>query len=221
MSIPNYVKENVTIYFPAIMELIGTNNFNWNEVEEIYNSENIKRIKKLEAQGTDTLRVEANIYDIIVEVKKFNRQAIRLLDFFNKSLFHLNAQLNENEKKLIISNIWNVLTALDKRYLDFFSELAVLNNTILAGEFRLDNIEYELPNGKTIDFRFKSIKDGKFILVEVFNIHLNSEKVDSDDTLVKKFLDGRLIPKINNKKEGLTEDIHFDLMPVLWGRQMT
>jgi hypothetical protein len=217
MAVQNYVKKNISYYVPAFIEIIGKRDFSWRDVEKMFNKHYGKRIEKIKETGAESIWVQANIYDIIIAVKKADKSAIRLLDYFNKFMLHLSRLLNDEEKKLITASIWNILTAFDSRYLDFMGEMAVLNGIMATNKYQLNNIEFKLPNGKTIDFRLKSKDNGTFTLVEVYNIHLNSERVIFDKIEIEKFLTGRLIPKINAKTEGLTEPVDFDLAPVIWG----
>jgi hypothetical protein len=139
------------------------------------------------------------------------------LDFLNKLLLELSQLLTDTEKKLIKRNIRSFLTTLDKGYLNFVGELAVLNNLIKSKIYRFEDVEIGSPNKKTIDFKLKNVKDDNSVLVEIVNIHIDSNRIDNDDEKIKKFLTDRISQKVNSKKVNLSSDINFFLVPVLWG----
>jgi hypothetical protein len=212
----NNVKINLSEYFPELISFVGDSYLDWDYIDSLFSKEIDKRIRKANTDGTETIRIQATIYDLIVETKKNNLQAVRLLDFFRKAVAELDINLTLNEKKLVVPTIRSILTALDSRYLDFFGELLVLNNLMKSKTYRLEDIEEKLSNSKTIDFKLRYMANDSLRLVEVVNIHLNPEKVDSNENLIKSFLGNRFIKKIADKKKGLKID--FFLIPVLWGQ---
>lgn len=206
----NRVKENIRFYLPAITDIVGDTDFDWERIDKLFSDEVTKRTVK--ANG-GTLMIEATIYDIIIEVRKQNLEAMRFLSFFQRLLEDLSMNLTDEEKKIIRKNIRDFLTRFDLRYLDYVGELAVINNLIKSKIYRLENVEMKLANEKSIDFKIRKSEDGKIYLVEVLNIHLDSNKVEADEEKIKKFLTYRLEKKIASKKS----DINFFLVPVLWG----
>ena len=210
----NRVKSNISFYLPALIDIVGDSHFDWNHIDNLFSKKIKERI--IEGKG-QTIIVEATIYDMIVAVKKKNKRAIGLMDFLNKLLTELSTNLTDAEKKLIKTNLRGFLTTLDKGYLNFIGEIAVLNNLIKSKTYRLENVEFKLPNKKTIDFRLRKINDDAFLLVEIVNIHLDSKRIETNEEKIKKFITDRLTQKIASKKEGLIDDINFYLVPVLWG----
>lgn len=208
----NRVKENIRFYLPAITDIVGEMDFGWERIDKLFSDELIKRTAKANDNG-GTWKVKATIYDIIIEVKKQNLEAIRLLSFFQRLLEELSMNLTAEEKKIIRKNIRDFLTSFDVRYLDYVGELAVINNLIKSKIYRLGNVETKLASEKRIDFKIKKTEDGKLYLVEVLNIHLDSKKVENDEGKIKIFLNHRLAKKIESKNS----DIDFFLVPVLWG----
>jgi len=205
----NRVKENIRFYLPAIKNIVGED-FNWELIDKLFTDELTKRTEK--ANG-GTLVIEATIYDIIIEVKRRNLQAMRFLSFFQRLLEELSINLTIEEQKLIKKNVRDFLTRFNLKYLDYVGELAVINNLVKSKIYRLENVEAKLTNEKSIDFKIRKVEDGKLHLVEVVNIHLDSSKVESDDEKIRKFLNHRLRNKIESKKS----EINFFLVPVLWG----
>jgi hypothetical protein len=196
------------------MKIVGETDLGWSHIDILFSKKLDKRAK--ESQG-QPMTIEATIYDLIVEVKKNNQQAMRMIDFINKLFEELSLNLKKNEKKLIKRNIRSFLTTLDKGYLNFLGEIAVLNNLLKSKLYELEDVETQLPNNKTIDFKLRKLKDDNSILVEVVNIHLDSERIEYKNKKIEKFLTERFEKKIESKKMGLEDDIDFYLIPVLWG----
>jgi hypothetical protein len=206
----NILKENIKLYLPAIINIVGDTDFDWKHIDKLFSNKLTERTA--EANG-GTLIVEATIYDMIIEAKKQNLQAMRLLSFFQRLLEDLSINLTNEEQKLIKKNVRDFLTRFDLRYLDYIGELAVINNLIKSKIYRLQRVESELSSKKKIDFEIKRIEDGRLFFVEAVNIHLDSNKVESDDSKIRKFLDGRLMKKMESKRS----DTNFFLVPVIWG----
>src|SRR5690554_5971382 len=116
----NRVKENIGIYLPAIIKMVG-DNLDWRRIDKLFSDELVKRSKN--ANG-DIIRIEATIYDIIIEAKKKNLQAIRFLSYFQRLLEELSVNLSFEEQKLIKKNIRDFLTSFDLKHLDFIGELS-------------------------------------------------------------------------------------------------
>jgi hypothetical protein len=207
----NRVRENIRFYLPAIADIVGDTDFGWERIDKLFSNELVKRTAK--ANGGTMMMIEATIYDIIIEVKKGNLEAIRFLSFFQRLSEELSINLTSEEKKIIKKNIRDFLTRFDLKYLDYVGELAVINNLIKSKIYRLENVETKLGSGKSIDFQIKKIENGRSYFVEVTNIHLDSDKLENDDEKIKTFLDYRLAKKIESKRS----DTDFFLVPVLWG----
>ena len=210
----NNVLRNLSFYLPSIFTIIDENDLDWTNIDSLFKKKIEKRIQ--ECKG-ETIIVETTIYDLIIEVKKKNSQALRLLDFINKLFYELSGNLDTLEKQLVKNNIRNILINFDMRYLNFIGEIAVLNSLMKTKKYSLEGIETKLSNNKSIDFKLKQYSDNSYILIEIVNIHLNSDRIEKSNVKIDKFLTERLEQKVKNKKQGLFEDINFYLIPVLWG----
>lgn len=210
----NLVKENLRIFIPALVNLVDEKDFPWKKIDNLFTQKIKDRIA--ESNG-ETFKVEASIYDIIVEAKKQNLTAIGLLDFLNKLFEELTDNLETREKRLIKSNVKQMLISLDSKYLNFLGEIAALNNLIKSKAYRLITIEEKISNGKSIDFKLRDIKTQKPILVEIVNIHLDSDKVENNPEAIRAFLTKKLTKKIESKTTNLANKIQFYLIPVIWG----
>jgi len=208
------VKVNLEIFLPALVELVDFRDFPWDKIDQAFTA---KWQERTIASKGEPMIVEASIYDVIIGAKKGKREAIGLLDFFNKLFEELVDNLTPPEKVLVRSSVKSMLKALDSKYLNFVGEIGVLNNMIKSGGYRLNAIEQILQNGKSVDFKFTKTINGEIIMVEVVNIHLDADRVENNITAIDKFLTNKLAVKMADKKQNLTinEDIH--LVPVLWG----
>lgn len=103
-----------TRYLPSLISLIGGNDFSWNELNAKFEKRINKRIVEYNFKGK--LVVEACIYDIITQAAENNVSAIRLLLFFEQTFEELNSLLNENEKKIIKTKIYELLANFDLKY---------------------------------------------------------------------------------------------------------
>ncbi|MDR2084168.1 MAG: hypothetical protein LBP67_04160 [Bacteroidales bacterium] len=102
-------------------------------------------------------------------------------------------------------------------YLNGVAEILVINKLIKSGEYTLLSIEENLSNGKSADFLLKKNETNEKSYVEVFNIHVDDEKVSNFEDF-KTFIDKRIEDKYSNKTSGLdgsTKQIFF-LCPVIW-----
>ena len=139
----------------------------------------------------ETIIVDANIYDVIIEAKKNNPTAIGYLDFLDRLFQKITDNLTTAEKRHIQTNVTNLLTKYDKGYWGYVAEIATLNNLIKSKAYRLTGSEVRLPGTKPIDFKLSVIEGNKDVFVEILSIHLDSDRVDNDPEIMKKFLLGR------------------------------
>ena len=210
----NLVKENLKIFTPQIVNLIDSNDFPWDRINEKFN----KKIEaRLESAEENLFTVQASVYDHIIGAKKKKLNCIGLLKYFNLLFKELNENLKEDERQLVKTNVRNMLSSFDHQFLNYIGELAVLNQLIKSGSFQLLSCEEKLPNGKSIDFLFENKIKPMKILVEVVNIHINSDKVENDPSKIRTFFETKLGKKIDSKKEGLNQGVNFHLIPVIWG----
>lgn len=184
----NYVKTNLELFVPSLVEFLSGMDFPWDRIERAFNQEIDRR--KLKGQGKSVI-VETTIYDLMIEAKKGNMTAIGHLNFLKKLFEELCDFLAPEERLLARTNVKKMLSALDKRHRTFLAELATLNNLVKTKRYKLTGIETKLPNGKQIDFKLNDICMQKDILIEVDNIFLNSDKIEDNPELIEKFITGR------------------------------
>jgi hypothetical protein len=200
---------NISFYLPSIMQIIPLSDPDWKRIDDLFLQ---KHGKRLQNAINGVVLIEASLFDIIIEVKKGNIQAIRLLDFFNKLTTEILLYVDVTGLRKIRKNLKDLLLNFDSKYLNFVGELAVLNNLMKSRSYNLIDVEASLPDSKkTIDFKIASKSGESPILVEVVNIHLDETRTDKDG--IETFLTHRL----SKKKESKSTSISFFLIPVIWG----
>src|ERR1035437_7346643 len=101
------VKNILIQYMPELIKLIGADsNFGWKDINNLLYKTVEKRTYKGVAESVVSWR---NIFDIIIDSENKVKIAILQLDFLNELFYSLNGCLNLTEKKLIQSNIKNIL----------------------------------------------------------------------------------------------------------------
>jgi hypothetical protein len=142
----------------------------------------------------------------------FCNSIVKFIDDNFKSLYNL---IPKESHKLLKKTVLNFLENFDNeksRYLDNLGELIGLNQLLKYPKFKFKSIEKKNLNGTSFDFYIKDDLN-KDYLIEVYNIHLNADLLNSTND-IKLFLGKRLKDKIIKKK---IDNKNFSLMIVLWG----
>jgi hypothetical protein len=205
------LKAGLEFYIPSIFKLIS-GDIRWKSLIKIFED----RFHKYDEKQKLGERVElrSTLYSISVSAANGVETNIQFLSFIDKTFKSLAQILTDKEKKLIKTNIANLLE-YENGFLNYLGELCVLNSIMVSGQYSLEATEYRVKtNGKGIDFQFKNKKTDELFLVEVVNIELNSDKLFSHD-IIDKFLSGKLQEKLKDTdKSGVTD---YKLIPVFWG----
>lgn len=208
------IKGRIQQYIPALIELLGNETISWgritNQFKKIFESRKQKYIA-----NNNYLEIEASLYDIIIATINGNKQAEILFIFFNRLIEELIQFVPREHIGKLKKTVYDLLTNFDKNYLNFIGELAILNNLLKSGNYFLEDIEYPLGNGNSIDFKFYNISSAKSVLIEVVNIHPKQDLPDSFHD-INAFLSKRINDKVLNKKKNLNVSIEFILTPVIW-----
>jgi len=192
--------------------MLNDDRIRWSEISRKFQETYDARLVQYNQKGS--LRVAASFFDVISAALNKQESAIRLLDYFQKLFEEISDRLNAKQKQQLKSTVYNLLITNDTQYLHFIGELSVLNQLIKSGNYIFQETEFNLGNGKSVDFHFKDIRTGKDILIEVYNIVLDRDFEGKEQ--IKKFLTHRLSQKINNKTKGRTDLLNFELVPVIW-----
>jgi hypothetical protein len=210
----NNTLKNIAFYVPAMLNITGKEDFGWGRIDRLINDKWADLT--LQANG-EMINVEASYFLTMVAASKGNPNAIGLLHFLNNVFKDLSEILCSIERELVRSNIKNMLTAFDLRFYDFAGEIAVLNNLMRTGIYKLKGVEHAMSNNKKADFLLESVEDKSLIHIEIFNIHVDSDKVIDDPKQIEDFLVRRLLNKISEKGKDLKEGTLIQLIPVIWG----
>src|SRR5450432_458480 len=206
------LKNNLKKYIPSLFEMLNDDRIRWAEISRKFQETYDARLVQYNQKGS--LRVAASFFDVISAALNKQKSAIRLLDYFQKLFEEISGRLSFKQKQQLKSTVYNLLIINDTQYLHFIGELSVLNQLIKSGNYVFQETEFNLGNGKSVDFHFKDKRTGKDILIEVYNIILDRDL--KGDEQIKKFLTHRLTQKINNKTKGRTDLLNFELVPVIW-----
>jgi hypothetical protein len=208
------VEERLRIYFPSLFLLLKDKQFSWGRVNKIFYEEYLNRKAEYEANN-NYLRMQAGFFDIISASLNGRSDALNLFAFFDNLISELAFRIPDKQKNWLKTTLYNVFTNWDRNYLNFFGELAVLNNFLKAG-FTLGKIEERLSSGKEIDFAFFGLDQGKKVLIEIVNIHLEIFENKNDIEMVKLYRQ-KIFEKLKEKTNGSLADMNFSLIPVVWG----
>lgn len=207
------LKARLAEHLPSLLQLMGDKPFAWRDVNKKFIRHFTKRVQDYVANG-NFLQKEINFYDVISQRLLGNSNYLPLFTYFDNLLKELNMYVAHEKKELLSGTFWNLLTNLDLDFLHFVGELSVLNNLVKSG-YTLESVETPLPHGKRIDFTMKNANN-KSVLVEVVNIRLWSAEDKADEQLVR-FIQGKLLDKVNDKAREDPANIIFHIVPVLWG----
>jgi len=210
------IRGNLKRYIPSIFLLIDENKISWVGITKRFTKAFEKRKKEYYNNGM-SLIVELDIYGLIIQAYEGQKDAQRLFVFLDNIFRSLGKRLNRKEKSLIRENMYNVLTNMDRNYLNFVGELAVLDY-LVKREFTLLGAEVLLnPKAKTgvkADFCFHHKKTNKNLLIEVVNIHLSADQTKSRES-VEYIFKRKVCKKYNETAKDSSSS--FWLIPVFWG----
>lgn len=211
------IKNRLKEYFPIIFDLLGDITLDWKTIEKRFSQKLAEHIKEFDLTG-QPIRIQASLFHIIAASKEGKDEAARLLDFITKLFQELITRLDKEEKKLIKKNLFDLLTNIDMKYLNFLGELCVLNQVKRNSKLKLIATEQPLDNNKKdgakIDFVFYNSESDKKLLVEIVNIHVNENSTEKNEK-IEMLLEQKIKGKLN--KKGLRANAEFLLIPVVWG----
>ncbi len=206
------IKNTLKRLMPSIFKLIDGESFRWEAINKSFQKVLLSRESKYITKN-EIITVESTFIDVVIRASLNKPESAIIFSHFEFLFKKLDENLLSSEKKLLKTTIYNLITNYDKNYLNFLSELSVLNYLVEFNGFRLKQIEYITYTGKKIDFLFE--KNGnELIPVEVMNIHIPEDKKLSIFDDIAGFLYYRFINKIKEKEFG--ENNIFYLAPVVW-----
>lgn len=207
------VKSCLAEYLPSLLELMGDRPFGWAAVNRQFIEHRVEHHKKMMANG-GSLETDINFYDVIEQYVAGNQKYKPLYIYFDNLLVELGRNVPPKKKELLSSTFRHLLTSFNLNFFHFIGELSVLNGLLSKG-FKLERVEEPMDHGKSADFTMKT-PGGDSQRIEVVNIHLWSQETKSDEELVR-FLQGKIIDKINDKAKEDIANLIFFTIPVVWG----
>lgn len=210
-NVENFLKQQM----PNLIDILGDQKISWTSVNGILERHISKARNEFNLTGKPVER-DATFYSILIEKYKGSGKADGMFDFFNKLFGSLNEILSEMEKKPINKVITSVLTTADKDYLNFIGELATLNKLMLTQQYDLINIEEPIheENDLSADIFLRHKADGKEILIEVLNLHLEIKEFKEFSNL-EYHLKSKLEKKKADKDISNSTKAIF-IQPVVW-----
>lgn len=205
-------------YMPEFYSLVEVQSISWSKINKIF-ARHLNKIKDEYRLTQTPVLKDATFYSIVISKIKQDGKGDGMLDFFNLLFKTLSVQLGQPEKKLIHKTLYNILTEVDKNYLNFIGELAVLSKELETGKYKLLRIEEKIkPNSNvSADFHLFDTGSNFELLIEVINIHLE-DAVLTDETVVKNHIGSKITEKINDKFSDTSRN--FILQPVIWTSQL-
>ena len=206
------IKKKLQEYLPGLFELIGDNEIGWNRLTKIF----LKNYSELEAEydkGEQPVIRKKNIYSTINYALNGNQSEIDFRNFINCTFSNLAILLNKEERKLVCKNVKDFLL-FGEDFLNYVAEVAILNNLMKTGTYRLIAVEAKSPNVRTkIDFKLKDEKKNTEVLVEVVSISIDDRIKRTDDNLTAH-IQSKIREKLKLKNHSIQND--FILIPVIW-----
>lgn len=231
------MKSLIKEYLPKIIMIIGEDNSRLdrlNSFEERYNS----IVEKHKAEEKISIHC---LIDWICIANTGDNQSISFLNFVDSQCDILYSRVNESFKTAIKNTITELLLSFDvdielrnnPAFMNFLGEIIGLNAILDIKEinFSLERLEFNLPNGKSIDYMLVDEKGNRH-LIEVLSIHnIDPCKIESEEGL-QEFLRLKFNQKIETKTKDVEtsdniflnvdgKDYQFNILPFIWTEPKT
>ena len=212
------LENKLPIYLPGLLELLNNKTFRPHEWRKINtNLEKHLSERRQTIIRNNYLKVETNIYDIIIGVIEGKTSPYSYFQYLYILFKRLTKNLTIEERKKLRPTLYSVLINLDHKYRNFIGELSVLNNIRESNkDYRLIKVDKDIiVDEKKADFTFEHIYTKELELFEVVNIHAYETVAGFD---LKRFVIGKIQDKILAKTKGKSDYRPFKLVPVFWGQ---
>lgn len=211
-------KKFVKPYLDNALNFIGTKCSLNRKIQHAFTERVLAIYKQINNNGA--FKGETCIFDVIFDAIDNKTDAVCYLEFINRCLGKIREKLPRELYSSFLKTIEGLFTDFDdkkSRYRSRVGEIAVLSQLLNRDELILKDIEYKLPNGRTIDYVVE-YQSEKFYF-EVFNVlNFDSTRINSSKDLVR-FLETRYQKKVNDKlnRLDLNQYKNFSLIFVIWG----
>ena len=209
------IKPIIDQYIPSLINLLGENKISWRSVNKKF-SKFIERINNNDENGNH--QIDANLYVLLKNKADKIAKSDAMLDFYSYIFENLYSYLSNKERKLIGKTILNILTEMQKDYMHYIGELAVLDFYKREYGFKLLSVEDRIYKNSNVhlDFLFEIGKENT-LHVEVVNLHAEIKDFRSKDEL-KHWLENKLKKKKNEKI--LEQKKKILIQPVVWTKDL-
>lgn len=206
-------------YMPTVYRLFSERPRMKEAVAESYEKRLQTIQKALAERGLFSART--TMFDLLRNAAEDNQIIIEYLAFIDRMVESLLSKVDATKRSQIVDLVLKMFLAFndyDSQSKNHFAEIATLSKLLSDSSIRLLQIEKKLTNGKSLDFAIE--REEKEVLVEVYNIDFDLERIESVDGF-SKLLHYRIEKKLEDKLAGLTDTEEvlskFVLVPVLWG----
>ena len=208
------------LYAPTLFECANRSKGTVARISAKYEERWASMSKAIKANGF--FETMTCIFDLLWKASENTEAAREFLSFIDqtvrRALTSTTGTARKQLEKLVITMIISFGEERSE-YKNHFAEIAVISKLLTEGNLKLESIEKQLPNGNRMDFEIS--KDRVRNLIEVYNIDFDREKLHGSGDL-KKFLESRLVKKINDKLKGIENlKVGCQFVPVLWGDIMS
>jgi hypothetical protein len=212
------------IHLPSVFKLLSPHIRDLDQLRDMYRAREQLVLAATRERGGHT--AEGTIFDLWWNAREGNQDSIALLDFIDRTVESLVARTSETFHSPIRTICKQMLFKNDdlhSEYTRHLAELAIIELFLRSGKFQLKQVEYKLPNGKSVDFLVShQTEEGvtndylfEVYMVDFFNI---AEKIKSSDDL-HRFIEKRILDKFAGKIDGVDmgKVPPLALVPVLRG----
>lgn len=204
---------------PNLYEFVSLTQKKWDKI----NLRSSERLQFIEAQISlnGNFTYEANLFDILIQVRKGELVAKYFVQFIEKIIIELVSLVPHKFHTKLKKRAYDIIANFDKSrscYRDTLGEFVAIISLLKNSTYTLKAIEDYLPNGKQSDYHLRNSITDEGYLIDVLNINFKDKKIKSNDDL-SRFLAKRISDKFEDKLTGLQRDkipIYFTLLPVIW-----
>jgi len=206
-------------FCPTICKLIGEKSKFWNRVSEKYKSR-IHYIKnEVEKKGEATFSKSLLDNWLLAELgeEEPKRFLIFIDNLISKILIHIPIKLHDKLRTIVEQAIGNFDNEDGKRTTNSIGEIFVIDY-YLKRDYSLGAIEVKLPNMNPIDFLFRNNKTDEYLLLEVTNIHPDTDDIKSKEGLTTFFVHRYLNKFMAKSKNDINNAVEYKLklFPIIW-----
>lgn len=202
------------LHMPSLLELLEQQKIAFTSFN-VKLQDHLVSVAEEIAKKRVTVSRDVNFQSILVGKLEGNASADTMFSFFESVFKSLNQKLSTNEKKLLHPIISQLLSNVNRDYLNYIGELAVLNYNISTYKYKLLDIGAPISSNsnKDADLLFKVDDNGKELLIDVYNLRLEDKVFDTSDDLKKHIL--RKFTEKSQQKV-INPDREIQIQPVIW-----